>query len=488
MSGMAKPHRPVDAHGDVGAAPHHLLHRLRQHGARRGLLGHGHAVLEIDQDAVRAALVRLVDELGHIARHVEDRAPDRRSRAVHFFFPLEMTPDWQSLSYSASPSSGFNSASLCSPIFGAARAQRAGRAGHARHHGMRRQLAHLLVRHLDQRFALQHVVVLHDLGDVVDRADGDTGLVEELQVRREIALGDEAADDGIELQAVANTLDVGGELGILHELGPADLDQHALGHALGRGRQAHPVAVLGLVDVARRGIGRAAAGALLHLAGELVVGGLRAQHREQGIEQRQVHHLALAAVHLDLAQRHHHRAVAVECRNGVGEIHRRQHRLAIAEAVHRGKAAIALDQGAEARLVAIAAVLAPARDAHDDQLGIDLVQLGRRQLHVLEHAGPEAFDQDLRRLRELAHDGAAGVGAQVEGHALLVAAIDLPRRLDALDAPRAQRVALGRLDLDHLGAEIGELQREHVARDQARQVDHADPVQGPARFGREGLL
>ena len=192
-----------------------------------------------------------------------------------------MTPDWQSLSYSAAPSSGFNSASLCSPIFGAARAQRAGRAGQARHDGMRRQLAHLLVRHLDQRFALQHVVVLHDLGDVVDRADGDAGLVEELQVGREIALGDEAADDGVELQAVANTLDVGGELGILHQLGPADLDQHALGHALGRGRQAHPVPILGLVDVARRGIGRAAARALLHLAGELVVGGLRAQHREQ---------------------------------------------------------------------------------------------------------------------------------------------------------------------------------------------------------------
>jgi hypothetical protein len=48
----------------------------------------------------------------------------------------------------------------------------------------------------------------------------------------------------------------------------------------------------------------------LHLAGELVVGGLRSQHREQGIEQRQVHHLARAAVHFDLAQRHHDRAVA----------------------------------------------------------------------------------------------------------------------------------------------------------------------------------
>jgi hypothetical protein len=34
---------------------------------------------------------------------------------------------------------------------------------------MRRQLAHLLVGDLDQRLAFEHVVVGHDLGDVVDR-------------------------------------------------------------------------------------------------------------------------------------------------------------------------------------------------------------------------------------------------------------------------------------------------------------------------------
>ena len=80
--GDRKPQRPIDAHGDVGAAPRHLLHRLGQHGARLGLLRRLHAVLEVDQHAVGAALVRLVDELGHIARHVEDRAPDGRSGTV----------------------------------------------------------------------------------------------------------------------------------------------------------------------------------------------------------------------------------------------------------------------------------------------------------------------------------------------------------------------------------------------------------------------
>src|SRR6185436_14656849 len=85
-----------------------------QHGAGLGFLGWLYAVLEIDQHAVGAALVRLVDELRHIARHVEDRAPDGRGGTHHL-----ITPACFSLSYSVSPSSGFSSASLCSPIRGA---------------------------------------------------------------------------------------------------------------------------------------------------------------------------------------------------------------------------------------------------------------------------------------------------------------------------------------------------------------------------------
>ena len=219
-----------------------------------------------------------------------------------------------------------------------------------------------------------------------------------------------------------------------------------------------------------------------------MVGGLRPQHREQRIEQRQVEHLALAAVHLDLAQRHQRGTVAIEGGHAVGEIHRRQYRLAVLEAVHRREARIALDQRAEARLVAIAPLLAPAGNAQNHQLRVDRVQLGRRQAHFFHDARPEALDQDRGRLRELAHDRAAGIGAQVERHALLVAAVDLPRRLDVLDAPRAQRVALRRLDLDDFRAEIRELEREHIARHQPRQVDHADPVQGASGLGREVLL
>src|SRR5256885_1114355 len=46
--------------------------------ARRILFGRGHAVLEIELDAIGTARVRLVDVLLHVHRHVEQRAPDRQ--------------------------------------------------------------------------------------------------------------------------------------------------------------------------------------------------------------------------------------------------------------------------------------------------------------------------------------------------------------------------------------------------------------------------
>src|SRR5690349_8182223 len=58
----------------------------------------------------------------------------------------------------------------------------------------------------------------------------------------------------------------------------------------------------------------------------------------------------------------------------------------------------------------------------------------------------------------------------------------------ALDPPVAQRVAALRvLDLDDLGAVIGELQAQHVAGDEARQVDRADALERPVGIGCEGF-
>jgi len=60
---------------------------------------------------------------------------------------------------------------------------------------------------------------------------------------------------------------------------------------------------------------------------------------------------------------------------------------------------------------------------------------------------------------------AAARRSEAQCDALLVARVDLPMDADPIGLPGAQRVALLRvLDLDHLGAKIGELQAGHVAR------------------------
>src|SRR5687767_1402080 len=247
------------------------------------------------------------------------------------------------------------------------RADRAGRAGEARHHVVHRKRAHLGVRIVGQQLALDDVRVLEDLRNVVDRADGDLGLFEESDVVRLAAPGNEGADDGIQLLGVLHPVYVGPVARIVDEIRAADGAERALGHFLRGGREPDVLAVVAEVDVARRGIGRAAAGARPRLAGQPVIRRLRPERREQRVEQRHVDDLA-AAGQLGRAQRDQRGRGAVESRDGVGEVHRRQHGLAVAEAVHRRKARHAFDQRAEAGPAPVRPILAPAGDAHHHQL------------------------------------------------------------------------------------------------------------------------
>src|SRR6266571_3729123 len=94
--------------------------------ARVVLLGGRNAVLQVEQDAVRAARVRFFHVLLDVHRNVEQRAPHRKPW-LHSSSPLTATPPSQatpaatSILYEASstPTSA-SSARLCSPSFGAA--------------------------------------------------------------------------------------------------------------------------------------------------------------------------------------------------------------------------------------------------------------------------------------------------------------------------------------------------------------------------------
>ncbi len=95
-----------------------------------------------------------------------------------------------------------------------------------------------------------------------------------------------------------------------------------------------------------------------------------------------------------------------------------------------------------------------------------------------QHLGPDASScaQDLQRLRV----------AQIHRHAALVATIDPPPGVQRPSVakvllPVPQRISARRLDLDHVGAVVRQLQRQHVAGHQPGQVDHAQALQHAMR-------
>jgi len=88
------------------------------------------------------------------------------------------------------------------------RADRTRRAQQTRHDVMHRELFHVSVGIVGDELALDHMRVLDDLRDIVDRADCDFGFFKELDVLGLRALCDERADDRIELLGVLYALGV----------------------------------------------------------------------------------------------------------------------------------------------------------------------------------------------------------------------------------------------------------------------------------------
>ena len=109
--------------------------------------------------------------------------------------------------------------------------------------------------------------------------------------------------------------------------------------------------------------------------------------------------------------------------------------------------------------------------------------------HRLERSRPKILDQHLCAGDQIGQQFAAARIPEVQRHALLVARIDLPVDADPVGLPGAQRVAALRvLDLDDLRAEIGELETDHIAGNEPRQIDDAYAVERTRRLGLKGFL
>jgi hypothetical protein len=107
----------VDAHQDVGAAFANLPGSRRHETPRACLLGLGHAVLKVQDDAVSAMRVRAGDELLAHDRHEQQRAPGRQvgSHLGHHTIPSSRSTE----SRSAPMPTRARILAVCSPCLGA---------------------------------------------------------------------------------------------------------------------------------------------------------------------------------------------------------------------------------------------------------------------------------------------------------------------------------------------------------------------------------
>jgi hypothetical protein len=143
----------------------------------------------------------------------------------------------------------------------------------------------------------------------------------------------------------------------------------------------------------------------------------------------------------------------------------------------------------EAGALAVRPVLAEAGDAREDDPRVDAPQGVVVDAQAVLHVGAVVLDHHVGVADELEEDLASLRRLQVEGHRPLVAVEVLEIRALARTAHALVRVdARRRFDLDHVGAEVGELLDAGRAGADAGEVEHAQAGErtrgGDVRHGR----
>ena len=125
------------------------------------------------------------------------------------------------------------------------------------------------------------------------------------------------------------------------------------------------------------------------------------------------------------------------------------------------------------------------RAEHDPR--VDLAKAVVAQAPALEATGAHRLDDGVGAPHQVEVGGHAVVGAKVEDHrALAPADVEVHQRDTLDDGPRhlPDVVALRGLDLDDVGAEIGQV-RGDGARPEHRALDDADTVKGGSGGGHD---
>src|SRR5262249_5215167 len=99
--------------------------------------------------------------------------------------------------------------------------------------------------------------------------------------------------------------------------------------------------------------------------------------------------------------------------------------------------------------------------------------------------GPKVFNECVGRCHQAQQRNLGIRMPEIEHDGALVAGIGFPVKLVATVTPVSQRIARRRLDLNDVRAKIGQLQRQHVAGDEAREIEHPDAIERASRGGVE---
>ena len=135
--------------------------------------------------------------------------------------------------------------------------------------------------------------------------------------------------------------------------------------------------------------------------------------------------------------------------------------------------------------IAVRPAPAKTRDAGVDESRVDLRQLIVTQPQPVHHPRTEVLRHNVRRLHHATKHTLALIRAQIQRNAPLVSV----QRQKAggepvlIPTPHAPRVvpAARPLDLDNVGAHIGQQHRAHRPRHNLRQIQHLHPHQRPGR-------
>ena len=259
------------------------------------------------------------------------------------------------------------------------------------------------------------------------------------------------------------------------EIVPAEGAHQALEDAVAVAGDQDPAIAAG-IGIARGDAGQRTAGGMADRTEGAVLRQQALHAVEHRLVERHVHHLPVPAVAIALAQGRQHADGAVKRGERIADAHAHAHGHPPRLAGQVPQPAHGFADHAEPRPIPVRAGLAVAGDAQHDQARIDRRQRLVSQPPALQRARAEVLDQHVRVPDQPAHDVLSFGAAKVDRHGALVARLDLPpdRRAVVQQPPLAQRVAGSRrLDLDRVGAEVGQGLAGERPGDQLAELEHA---------------